>query len=112
VLSAQLAALAALKPGAICSAVDACARNIIKAAGHGERFGHGAGHSLGLAIHEEPRLSRACHTVLSAGMVVTVEPGVYIPNWGGVRIEDVAVITGDGARVLTGTAKELLELGA
>ncbi|MDR3349246.1 MAG: aminopeptidase P family protein [Acidaminococcales bacterium] len=112
VLSAQLAALSALKPGIACSAVDGEARTAIKEAGYGEYFGHSTGHSIGLAIHEDPRLSKVCHAILRAGMVVTVEPGIYIPSWGGVRIEDIAVITDSGARVLTATGKELLELEA
>ncbi|MDR2006876.1 MAG: aminopeptidase P family protein [Acidaminococcales bacterium] len=112
VLSAQLAAISVLKPGVACKAVDEKARAIIKEAGYGECFGHGTGHSLGLAIHENPRLSQTCDVILRAGMVVTVEPGIYIPSWGGVRIEDVAVITDDGARILTATGKELLELAA
>ena len=110
VLTAQSASIAVLRQGTLCSAADKAARAVIEEAGYGEYFGHGAGHSLGLAIHEEPRLSENCDTVLRSGMVVTVEPGIYIPDWGGVRIEDVAVITDDGARILTATGKEMLEL--
>ncbi len=112
VLSAQLTALSFLRPGVTGKQADAKARDIICAAGYGQFFGHGTGHSLGLAIHEEPRLSPTCETVLQPGMVVTVEPGIYIPGWGGLRIEDMAVITGGGAQILTATDKQLLELGS
>lgn len=111
VLSAQLAGLAAVQSGAVCRAVDRIARDIIDTAGFGEFFGHGLGHSVGLEIHENPRLSPlAREDCLEAGMVVTVEPGIYLPEWGGVRIEDLVVVTDDGCRILSKTAKELLEL--
>lgn len=105
VRKAQQTALDALRPGLSCSAADAIARDIIVEAGYGERFGHGLGHGVGLAVHESPWLSRRDDTALRAGMVVTVEPGVYIPALGGVRIEDMAVITEDGREVLTCTPK-------
>ncbi len=111
VLAAQLKALAALKPGITGKEGDAAARDVITAAGYGQYFGHGTGHSVGLAIHEEPRLSPSCAALLEPGMVVTVEPGIYIPGWGGVRIEDMVAVTGDGVRILTATPKQLLELG-
>jgi Xaa-Pro aminopeptidase len=105
---AQAEALAAVRPGPEGREVDAVARGIIEAAGHGEHFGHGLGHGVGLDIHEAPRLARTAEARLVAGNVVTVEPGVYLPGAGGVRIEDLVVVTGDGHRVLSGTTKELL----
>jgi Xaa-Pro aminopeptidase len=84
------------------------ARDMITAAGHGEHFGHGLGHGVGLEVHEGPRLSRTGEARLVAGNVVTVEPGVYLPGRGGVRIEDLVVVTEEGHRVLSGTTKELI----
>ncbi len=111
VLSAQMAGLAAVRPGALCREVDGVARGIIAEAGFGDFFGHGLGHSVGLAIHESPRLSPlAGEARLETGMVVTVEPGIYLPEWGGVRIEDLVVVTADGCRILSHTTKQLLEL--
>jgi len=112
VLSAQLAGLAAVRPGALCRDVDKSARDIITAAGFGANFGHGLGHCVGLEIHENPRLSMlAGEARLETGMVVTVEPGIYLPDWGGVRTEDLVVVTESGCRILSQTRKELLELG-
>jgi len=108
VLRAQEAALAAVRPGPAGSEVDAVARRIIEEAGHGEHFGHGLGHGVGLEIHEAPRLARTADAALVAGNVVTVEPGVYLPGRGGVRIEDLVVVTADGHDVLSATTKELL----
>jgi Xaa-Pro aminopeptidase len=85
---------------------DAVARDLITAAGYGEAFGHGLGHGVGLAVHEEPRLSRVNLSPLVAGCLVTVEPGIYLPGWGGVRIEDVVLITDVGVEVLTRAPKE------
>lgn len=110
VLIAQTAGLAAVSPGRVCREVDADARKVIIDAGYGEYFGHGLGHGVGLAIHEEPRLSPACDATLAPGMTVTVEPGVYIPDWGGVRIEDTVLVTAAGVEVLTASGKELIEL--
>ena len=111
VLTAQMAGLASVRPGAFCRDVDRTARDIIETAGYGECFGHGLGHSVGLAIHESPRLSPlAGEARLEAGMVVTVEPGIYLPEWGGVRIEDLVVVAADGCRILSHTTKQLLEL--
>jgi Xaa-Pro aminopeptidase len=107
-LRAQLAGLAAVCAGAAGQEVDAVARGVIQAAGHGEHFGHGLGHGVGLEIHEAPRLGRGSDAVLVAGNVVTVEPGVYLPGVGGVRIEDLVVVAEGGADVLSGTSKELL----
>ena len=110
VLRAQEAALAAVEPGAGCAAVDGVAREIIVAAGHGDNFGHGLGHGVGLEVHEGPRLAKGATGTLVAGNVVTVEPGVYLPGELGVRIEDLAVVREDGTRVLTGFTKQLTEL--
>jgi Xaa-Pro aminopeptidase len=107
VLRAQLAALEAVAPGPPGREVDAVAREIIAAAGHGERFGHGLGHGVGLAAHEAPRLSRLSDGRLEPGHVVTVEPGVYLPGRGGVRIEDLVVVTEHGHEVLSQTEKGL-----
>ena len=107
VLRAQEAALAAVRPGPTGREVDAVARSIIDAAGHAEHFGHGLGHGVGLDVHEGPRLSKQGEAALAAGMVVTVEPGVYVPGAVGVRIEDLVIVTDDGAEVVSGLSKEL-----
>lgn len=109
-LEAQGAALASIKPGIRGSDVDAVARGIIERAGYGERFGHGLGHGVGMEVHEGPRLSKISEDVLTAGMVVTVEPGIYVPDHGGVRIEDLVVVTTDGYECLTGFSKELITI--
>lgn len=106
-LQAQLAGLAAIRAGASCRDVDAAARDIIRAAGYADYFGHGLGHGVGLEIHEAPRLNMQSDAVLEAGMVVTCEPGIYLPGKGGVRIEDLVVVTEDGCDVLTRAPKEL-----
>ncbi|MGQ9491047.1 MAG: aminopeptidase P family protein [Anaerolineae bacterium] len=106
VLQAQTAAEAALRPGMSGPEADAVARQVITEAGYGEFFGHGLGHGVGLAVHELPRLSRISTDTLAPGNFVTVEPGIYLPGWGGVRIEDIAVVTENGAEVLTRAAKE------
>ncbi|MGZ4430572.1 MAG: M24 family metallopeptidase [Gaiellales bacterium] len=110
-LRAQVAALEAVKPGAICEGVDAVARDLITEAGYGEMFQHGTGHGVGLSIHEAPRLARGQTATLEQGMVVTVEPGIYLPGHGGVRIEDLVIVTAGGAERLTGYPKELVEVG-
>ena len=107
VLAAQLASLDAVRPGPTGREVDAMAREIIAAAGHGEHFGHGLGHGVGLEVHEGPRLSASSDTLLAAGQVVTVEPGVYVPGVIGVRIEDLVVVTADGHDVLSSLPKDL-----
>lgn len=101
VLKAQQAAIAAIKPGKTCEEIDTVARNIIADAGFGKHFGHGLGHSIGLRIHESPRLAPGDKTVLKAGMVLTVEPGIYLKGWGGVRIEDDILVTKSGCEVLS-----------
>lgn len=108
VLEAQMKAISALRAGVRASDVDRAAREIIERRGYGERFGHSTGHGLGLNIHENPRLSSKDDTILQAGMVVTVEPGIYLPDWGGVRIEDTALVEDGGCRVLTRSPKEKL----
>lgn len=110
VLHAQETALAAVRPGPTGREIDAVARDIIDAAGHAEHFGHGLGHGVGLEIHEGPRLSRTGETPLAAGMIVTVEPGVYLPGRFGIRIEDLVVVTAGGHEVLNTLAKDLRSL--
>ena len=108
VLDAQLAAIEACRPGKACIEIDSIARDLITAAGYGERFGHGLGHGLGLNVHEAPYFSRhAADAILEPGMVMTVEPGIYLPGVGGVRIEDDVLITDAGCRVLTDYPKDL-----
>jgi Xaa-Pro aminopeptidase len=105
VLEAQLAAIDAIRPGVLTSDVDAVARTIIAKAGYGDQFGHSLGHGIGLNIHEGPRLAKATTAArpqeLEPGMVVTVEPGIYLPGAGGIRIEDDVLVTARGRRVLS-----------
>jgi Xaa-Pro aminopeptidase len=108
VLEAQLKALEGIRPGMTGKEADALARDVIKRYGYGDRFGHGTGHGLGLEIHEAPRLSPLSDTVLKPGMTVTVEPGIYLPGYGGVRIEDDIVVTENGNRRLTQSTKEFI----
>ena len=110
-LAAQLASLEAVLPGAEGVAVDAVARDAIAAAGYGEAFAHGLGHGVGLEIHEVPTLSTLSVDTLAVGNIVTVEPGIYLPGLGGVRIEDLVVVREDGPEVLTHLPKELTEVG-
>ena len=100
----------ALAAGKVCSAIDRLARDYIDARGYQGRFGHGLGHSVGIDIHEEPRLSQKCHEVLKAGTVITVEPGVYVPGLGGVRIENTCLVKENGSEALTTPQKELIIL--
>jgi Xaa-Pro aminopeptidase len=110
VLRAQETALAAVAPGAGCAAVDEVAREMIAAGGYGDHFGHGLGHGVGLEVHEGPRLAKGAEGTLAPSSVVTVEPGIYLPGELGVRIEDLAVVTDDGPRVLTSFTKALTEI--
>lgn len=107
VRSAQQVGIEALRAGASGFDVDRAVREVIAAAGYGERFGHGLGHGVGLVMHEDPRLSPRSGDVLVAGNVVTVEPGIYLPGRFGVRIEDLALVTDDGCELLTSVDKEL-----
>jgi Xaa-Pro aminopeptidase len=108
---AQQAAFEGLRPGMTGKAADALARDVIAAAGHGPAFGHSLGHGLGLEVHEAPRLARSVEQALPEGAVVTVEPGVYYSDWGGVRIEDDVVLDSRGATLLTQFPRDLLVLG-
>jgi len=107
VLAAQERAIAAIRPGARAQDVDAEARSTIEQAGFGRFFDHGLGHGIGMDVHEGPRLRRESPTLLEPGMVVTVEPGIYLPEWGGVRIEDDVLVTPDGREVLSSLPKGL-----
>jgi Xaa-Pro aminopeptidase len=106
VLKAQLAAIDAIRPGKTCGEIDNIARSVIEKAGFGKQFGHGLGHGLGLQIHEAPRLAERQTAKLEPGMVITVEPGVYLPGFGGVRIEDDVLVTRSGREVLTSVPKQ------
>lgn len=108
VAAAQTAGLEAVFPGRPAAQVDAAARGRIEAAGYGEAFGHGLGHGVGLDVHEAPYLRRTGKEDLSEGDVVTIEPGIYIPGWGGVRIEDLVLVTADGSEVLSKAPKDLV----
>lgn len=111
VLEAQGAAIAAIRPGVEARAVDGAARAVIEGAGFGPRFNHSVGHGIGRDVHEAPILRHVSETVLQPGMVVTVEPGAYFPEWGGVRIEDDVLVTAAGAEVLSTLAKSPDSLG-
>lgn len=111
VREAQEKAIAAICPGRRCREIDAAAREHIRAAGYGENFSHNLGHSMGIACHEEPRFGPSDETVLKPGMVLTVEPGIYLEGTGGIRIEDDIVVTDDGCEVLTHASKELRVVG-
>jgi Xaa-Pro aminopeptidase len=110
VLTANLAGIAAVKPGLPGCDIDAAARSVIEERGFAERFGHGLGHGVGLDVHELPSLGSRGNKPVPRGSVVTIEPGVYVPGFGGVRIEDLVVVEQAGARVLTRSTKELIEL--
>lgn len=110
VLDAQLLACKNARAGLFCDHLDNVARDVIAAAGFGEHFGHALGHGVGLKIHEQPRVSPHTHVLLEAGSVVTIEPGIYIPGFGGVRIEDMVVLSDKKADIITSTPKELLIL--
>jgi Xaa-Pro aminopeptidase len=110
VLEAQVAAVAAVRPGRTGIELDAVARDILKDHGLAERFSHSLGHGTGLAIHEDPRLSQRSPNVMEPGMIVTIEPGVYIPGFTGLRIEDLVLVTEDGHEVLSHSPKDLITL--
>jgi len=107
VLNAQTAAMATVRPGIECKSVDKAARDVIRQAGHGAHFGHGTGHGVGLMVHEGPSISPLSTDTVQPDMVFTVEPGVYIPRWGGVRIEDMILPTEKKMRVLTTLPRDL-----
>jgi Xaa-Pro aminopeptidase len=110
VLDAQEAALRAVRPGMKCFDLDKIARDIITERGYGDKFGHGLGHGVGRLVHESPRVSFKSNEVLDAGMIITDEPGIYIPGFGGVRIEDLVLVTNDGYKVLSNSPKHLIEI--
>lgn len=97
----------AIRPGVSVRRIDAAARGVISRGGYGEFFGHGTGHGIGLAVHEPPTISPRGSGVVEAGMIFSVEPGIYIPGWGGVRLEDLVLVTERGCEVLTYLSKEL-----
>ena len=109
--AAQRAALRVIRPGVAAARVDAAARKVISDAGYGRQFAHGLGHGVGLEVHEGPVLSPRSKDRLRAGMVVTVEPGIYLPGVGGVRVEDMVLVTREGGRVLTHVTREPRVLG-
>lgn len=108
VLQANRLGISAVAPGKTGKEVDEVVRQFLTEAGYGENFGHGLGHSVGLAIHEGPNLNTREERLLEPGMIVTVEPGIYLPGWGGVRIEDMVLVTEDGCEVLTQAPKEFI----
>jgi Xaa-Pro aminopeptidase len=110
VKQAQETAIKNIQPGMIAADIDRIAREIIASEGYGEAFGHGLGHGVGLDIHEEPRFSPRDKTILEPGMVITVEPGIYLQGWGGVRIEDMIVVTARGCEVLTNSPKSIQDM--
>jgi Xaa-Pro aminopeptidase len=110
VLESQLAAIAAVRPGASAASIDRAARRTLRQHGLDREFVHSTGHGLGLEIHEAPRLGKSDKTKLEAGMAITIEPGVYIEGWGGIRIEDTVLVTGTGCEILTPTSKDLVEI--
>jgi Xaa-Pro aminopeptidase len=110
VLKAQKEAISKVKPKIKACDLDKVARDIIKRAGYDKYFGHGLGHGIGGLIHDSPLINPRNQQLLETGMVITIEPGIYIPNWGGVRIEDDVVITKKGCEILTKAEKKLLEL--
>ena len=107
VLAAQAEACAAVRPGMTGKDVDAVARDIISRGGYGSYFGHGLGHGVGIEVHESPRLNPRSEVILKPGMVITIEPGIYLPGKGGVRIEDVVVVTESGREILSNVSRDL-----
>ena len=110
VLEAQQIAIENVKPGVEASCIDKAARDYITNKGYGECFGHSTGHGVGLDIHELPNISGKSDEVLQPGMIFTIEPGIYIPGWGGIRIEDMVQVTDDGCRIITKSSKEIIEI--
>ena len=110
VYKAQTSAIDAVRAGVPCNSIDAVARDMIYNAGYEGKFGHGLGHSLGLEIHENPRFSPLCDVITEAGMVLSVEPGIYLEGRFGVRIEDIVEITENGCDVITKSEKKLITL--
>ena len=110
VLEAQELSLNAVKPGITGAELDAIARNIISDSGYGQYFGHGLGHGVGLEIHELPYINARSNIPIKPGMIITIEPGIYIPDFGGIRIEDLVLVTNKGYKVLSKSAKNLIEL--
>ena len=110
VLEAQQIAIENVKPGVEASCIDKAARDYITNKGYGEYFGHSTGHGVGLDIHELPNISGKSDEVLQPGMIFTIEPGIYIPGWGGVRIEDMVQVTEDGCKIITKSSKEIIEI--
>jgi Xaa-Pro aminopeptidase len=110
VSAAQQSAVEAVKPGVSTGEVDQVARKVLQKEGFGRYFTHSTGHGVGLEIHEAPRVSRGQNEILRPGMVITVEPGAYIPGKWGVRIEDMVVVTESGCEVLTPTSKDLIAI--
>ncbi len=107
VLRSQQAAIDAVRPGEKCAEIDGRARSVIRDAGYGAQFGHATGHGIGLLVHEAPTVSALSRDTVSEGMVFTIEPGVYVPGWGGVRIEDMILVTPGGGRLLTSLSRDL-----
>jgi Xaa-Pro aminopeptidase len=107
VLDANMRALSAVRPGSESRTVDCAARDLIKDAGYGEFFGHGTGHGVGLEVHELPRVTWTKSETLGENMIFTVEPGIYVPGTGGVRIEDMVLVRPEGPEVLTRLPKRL-----
>ncbi|MDH5187065.1 MAG: M24 family metallopeptidase, partial [candidate division WOR-3 bacterium] len=103
-------ALAAIKHGEKAADIDGKARNHITEKGYSKYFGHGLGHGVGLLVHENPALAKTSKAILENNNVVTVEPGIYLPDWGGIRIEDLVRVTKKGCEILTKSPKELIEL--
>ena len=103
---AQAAGVAAVAPGVAVGEIDRTCRDLIAEAGYGDDFGHGTGHGVGLDIHELPAVRAGNTAILQPGQVITVEPGIYLPGFGGVRVEDLVVVTDDGCRPLTQYPKE------
>ena len=104
-------ALERVKPGVRLAEIDAAARRHISEAGHGKHFGHGTGHGVGMAVHEWPVVGKDSQDIAEEGMVFTIEPGIYIPGWGGIRIEDMVLVTSGGCEILTDIPKDLIIIG-